>query len=372
MINAEAIGKNIRRLRKERNISQEKMAEDLGMYQADISNLERAVGGSGIADLFKLDLIADYFGVPLVSIISGTAPAKEELLQDVDESETDRMQALVIRDAQVYRSEDDMWRGSELTLASPDGEILYFSFTDNYDEPKFFKSAGSLLPHIAACRNDEKAESKLKKHCFLSGNDYVDIYLRMKPEMLPICRYLLCAATEDPESVRQLIDETRGKAFSEITVPLPILEPDQLFDVDYTDLSAVYRFRLMVETSLKYPHAYDDIFNVQREEKAILKKLKEACGSEEAYKVWKKDLIDAKVKEVMEKQHIVACSYMFIGIGQYEEVMPIEMVDSFKCWIDQNGSAFFGGMQDANKKQIRTFVSKHIADELLGIESPMV
>lgn len=140
MINAEAIGKNIRRLRKERNISQEKIAEDLGMYQADISNLERAVGGSGIADLFKLDLIADYFGVPL-SIISGTVPAKEEPPQNADESEIDRMQALVIQDAQVYRSEDDMWRGSELTLAAPDGEILYFSFTDNYDEPKFFRSA---------------------------------------------------------------------------------------------------------------------------------------------------------------------------------------------------------------------------------------
>ena len=69
MINSEIIGKQIRRLRKERRISQEKMAEDLGMYQADISNLERAASGSGISDLFKLDIIADYFGVPLVDIL---------------------------------------------------------------------------------------------------------------------------------------------------------------------------------------------------------------------------------------------------------------------------------------------------------------
>ncbi len=47
MINAEMIGKNIRYLCKSRKISQGKMAEDLGMYQADISNLERAMGGSG-------------------------------------------------------------------------------------------------------------------------------------------------------------------------------------------------------------------------------------------------------------------------------------------------------------------------------------
>lgn len=250
MINAEVIGKNIRCLRKERKISQEKMAEDLGMYQADISNLERAMSGSGIADLFKLDLIADYFGVPLVSMISGPVQLHEKTHKEAQEK----------------------------------------AHTD-------------------------------------SGQ------------------------------------KTRKRA----NVP----EEEPLFDVDYTDLAAVYRFRLMVEASLKNPHVYDDIFDIKKRQKAILQKLKDACDSEEGYKVWKKDLIDAKVREVTEKQHIVVCTYLFAGVGQYEEIMPIEMVDSFKCWIDHNGSAFFGGMQDASKRQIRTFVSQHIADKLLGIDSPM-
>ena len=364
MINAEAIGKYIRRLRKERGISQEKMAEDLGMYQADISNLERAMGGSGIADLCKLDLIADYFGVSLVSIITAASPSSDTVASASGP-------VFLIRDIQVFRSEDQMWRGAELSLESSEGESVFVSFTDNWDEPKFYRASKSLLASIAACREDESIDDTLQKYCILSGNDYVDIFLKMKPEMLPVCRYLLFAATEDEASVRQLMEETRGKTFAEINVPVPGLEPDQLFDVDYTDLSAVFRFRLMVEESLKNPHVYDDIFNVQRQEKAILKELKAAYTSEDAYKVWKKDLIDAKVREVMEKQHIVVCSYMFIGVGQYEEVMPIEMVDSFKCWIDHNGSAFFGGMQDANKRQIRSYVSKHIADELLGIVSPL-
>ena len=255
MINAEMIGKNIRHLRKERHISQGKMAEDLGMYQADISNLERAMGGSGISDIYKLDLIADYFGVPLDKLISVSMQEKEETT--VQEKEEAPAQAPA-----------------------------------------------------------EAHENAPKKHI-------------------------------EPEA-------------------------DELFDVDYTDLAAVYRFRLIVETSLKNPHVYDDIFNLRKEMRAILKKLKAACESEEGYKVWKKDLIDAKVREVMEKQHIVVCTYLFAGVGQYEEIMPIEMVDSFKCWIDHNGSAFFGGTQEANKRQIRTFVSMHIADELLGIDSPMV
>lgn len=60
----EKIGRRIAEERKHfRKVSQEKMAEDLGMYQADISNLERAKSGSGIYDLHKLELIADYFGI---------------------------------------------------------------------------------------------------------------------------------------------------------------------------------------------------------------------------------------------------------------------------------------------------------------------
>lgn len=69
-------GKISRRIAEERRhfrrVSQEKMAEDLDMYQADISNLERAKDGSGIYDLKKLEMIADYFGISLESLLFGT------------------------------------------------------------------------------------------------------------------------------------------------------------------------------------------------------------------------------------------------------------------------------------------------------------
>lgn len=72
MVDYEKIGRRITEQRKYlRKISQEKMAEDLGMYQADISNLEKAKRGSGITDLYKLDLIADYFGIPLETLLFG-------------------------------------------------------------------------------------------------------------------------------------------------------------------------------------------------------------------------------------------------------------------------------------------------------------
>lgn len=72
MVDYERIGRRIYEERKVlRHLSQEKMAEDLGMFQADISNLEKAKKGSGITDLSKLDFIADYFGIPLESLIFG-------------------------------------------------------------------------------------------------------------------------------------------------------------------------------------------------------------------------------------------------------------------------------------------------------------
>lgn len=72
MIDFTKIGKRILEERKYlRRISQEKMAEDLGMYQADISNLEKAKNGSGITDLAKLDMIADYFDMPLETLLFG-------------------------------------------------------------------------------------------------------------------------------------------------------------------------------------------------------------------------------------------------------------------------------------------------------------
>lgn len=79
MIDFEKIGKRILEERKYlHRISQEKMALDLGMYQADISNLEKAKKGSGISDLYKLDLIADYFDIPLETLLFGRRQDKME------------------------------------------------------------------------------------------------------------------------------------------------------------------------------------------------------------------------------------------------------------------------------------------------------
>ena len=72
MIDFDKIGKRIYEQRKYfRKLSQERMAEELGMYQADISNMEKAKKGSGITDLSKLDMIAEYLEIPLETLLFG-------------------------------------------------------------------------------------------------------------------------------------------------------------------------------------------------------------------------------------------------------------------------------------------------------------
>ena len=72
MVDLDKIGRRIKEERKYiMKVSQEKMAEDLNMYQADISNMEKAKSGSGISDLIKLDLIAEYFNIPLETLLFG-------------------------------------------------------------------------------------------------------------------------------------------------------------------------------------------------------------------------------------------------------------------------------------------------------------
>lgn len=79
MINYEEIGMRIRQARTmTKKVSQPIMAEALGMYQADISNLERARKGSGITDLAKLDAIAEYLDLPLQYLLFGTFPVNEQ------------------------------------------------------------------------------------------------------------------------------------------------------------------------------------------------------------------------------------------------------------------------------------------------------
>lgn len=72
MLDYDVIASRIREQRKYvQKISQKKMAEDLGMYQPDLSALENNKKGCGIHDLAKLELIAGYLNISLSYLLFG-------------------------------------------------------------------------------------------------------------------------------------------------------------------------------------------------------------------------------------------------------------------------------------------------------------
>lgn len=72
MIDYDIIASRIKEARKyKKKISQKKMAEDLNMYQPDLSALENNKPGCGIRDLAKLEMIAGYLNISLGYLLFG-------------------------------------------------------------------------------------------------------------------------------------------------------------------------------------------------------------------------------------------------------------------------------------------------------------
>lgn len=78
MLDYDVIASRIREQRKFiKKISQRKMAEDLQMYQPDLSSLENNKPGCGIHDLAKLELIANYLNISLSYLLFGHEDSDE-------------------------------------------------------------------------------------------------------------------------------------------------------------------------------------------------------------------------------------------------------------------------------------------------------
>ncbi len=364
MINPASIGRRIRELRKQKHISQERMALDLGFHQADISNIERGIS-SGVTDIVKLDMIAEYLAVPLMSLLTEEQQADEAIAKPANVK-------LKAYEPKQYRIVDVSFANmkdaavSEIQLQSPSGKEQYVSFADMGHKVYFFQTKNSVFDELQDNTTNRLFVEKNVKYCFLSGDSYDEVFTKADERWVDICRYLIYVATEDEQDAKKLVQSTAGKRFCKIEVPKPDCEPSDLIDVDWEDLSSVYRYRLSLETDLKNPSIMSDGDADARErEKATLKKLEAACVPEEAYQTWKKDLLDAKVSSLMLTENLVTCFYQFAGFGGYKEILLESEVECFENWVNSCGSGFTGGHRPANKREIQTYAALHIADDLL-------
>ena len=74
-VNSKAIGRNIRNARKAQGMTQEKLAECMGVSSAYIGKLER---GERTANLDNLSDLANILAVPIEALVQGSVPIKND------------------------------------------------------------------------------------------------------------------------------------------------------------------------------------------------------------------------------------------------------------------------------------------------------
>ena len=193
---------------------------------------------------------------------------------------------------------------------------------------------------------------------------------------VPLIRFLIALIRCEMDEVNELIELATGRYVDEIDIPVSDVE-EEWIDEDYNededsfsfelpediDVETLYRLRLSMETDIKTESVFHDMDDegLEQEEKRLLI-IKEKCDDEE-YLSWVNAFISAEFEKIKDVKFIV-CTYLFAGIGQYDIIIPEDQKESFICWINGNGSAFYGGDREATEEEIKTFIALHAADGL--------
>ena len=127
-------------------------------------------------------------------------------------------------------------------------------------------------------------------------------------------------------------------------------DKDQLFRICLT-----YSAEHEVESIFKDMSPEDVAIN-----EYILEEVQKLIDTDE-YEAWKKNYLDSEY-EKLKGRSFLAVSYMFAGIGGYDDVIPEEQFQSFMCWINGNGSAFFTGKREATEEEVREYIARHAYD----------
>ena len=197
-----------------------------------------------------------------------------------------------------------------------------------------------------------------------------------KNPAVPLIRYLIALIRCEMDAVNELIDIATGRYVDEIDIPVSDVE-EEWIDEDYDededspsfelpediDVETLYRLRLSMETDIKTESVFHDMDDegIEQEEKRLLI-IKEKCDDED-YLSWVNTFISAEFEKIKDVKFLV-CTYLFAGIGQYDIIIPEDQKESFMCWINSNGSAFYGGDREATEEEIKTFIALHAADGL--------
>ena len=276
---------------------------------------------------------------------------------------------------------------AEAGFKTPEGEEFYLTCVETMGIPTFMKTDSSIFEGLVKNETgeyDEELQQSFLEHS-LDVGEYYDIFENKDPEWFDLLRYLIYIVGNDYDDTDEFINKTVGKYLDEIEIPVSSIEEAHMEDEDdeleedaedeneaehnphaFTapkDRDSLYRARLSIETDIKIDSVFKDMdASAAREEKKLLKVLRDACSDEKDYKAWKKKYLDSEYEKVKDKKFLVY-NYLFAGIGQYEMILPEEALAYFQSWINGSGSAFMGEGRDASKEEVRTYLALHANDK---------
>ena len=266
---------------------------------------------------------------------------------------------------------------AEAKIKTDLGEVFYLSLAEVMGIPNFYKTEKSIYD-ILVNEDDDAIEAIQEK--FVDTGDYNDIFKEQDEEWYQLYKYLIFIVSVQKKEFEKYkdvvefkyVDSAVDKYIDEMYIPASDVEEEYLeenvgfedFEFELPDnKEELYRLRLTLEADINFESVFHDMDYEEFEmEKKQLEAVIAGCESEEDYLIWKTEYVDSEFERVGDQKYIV-CKYMFSGIGQYEMIMPAEGLESFKCWIDGNGSAFFLGEREALANEIKTFIALNAANE---------
>ncbi len=224
---------------------------------------------------------------------------------------------------------------------------------------------------------DNEFVSYMESHN-LGYDGYFEALMDEGTEFHDAFRYLIYLVEGEKDKIGPLIKRTTGKYLDEIEIPMTDVErqhweeyaevsPDEL-DMEDIELEFPDDKELMFRLYLAYSaeHETDSIFkDLSHEDEAvnefIYEEAKKLVNPDE-YEKWKMAYLDSEYAKLKDCRFLTV-SYMFAGIGGYDDVIPEEQFESFICWINGNGSAFFTGKQESTEEEIKLYIAKHAYDD---------
>ena len=264
---------------------------------------------------------------------------------------------------------------AEIRLSDENSSKFYLSLVEVDGIANWFRTDRSTIDELLSEDNDESVFDYLNDNNLPLG-EYGEVLDEKEDELYQAYRYLIYLVRCEMDEAEPFIQATAGKYLDEIEIPMSDIEEEMLEEYDEEDEDG-----LPEGIRLNFPEDKDQLFHIclaysaEHEVESIFKDMSpedvaineyileevQKLIDADEYGAWKKNYLDSEYEKLKDRRFL-AVSYMFAGIGGYDDVIPEEQFDSFICWINGNGSAFFTGKREATEEEVREYIARHAYD----------